>query len=167
MSPTPAPPAPSLPKLPALLKVWRWFYSGLGAIGGLAAGAALAFMCAELESGPPILYACAALPTLGLAAFGWFYAGEKFSRYQAHLHADQGVVLHDGVWWRAETWVPIARLQHIDVSQGPLDRRWGMATLTLHTAGSHDHATRIAGLPLARAHALRAALLPQTRGQHE
>ena len=167
MSPMSAPSAMSLPKLPALLKVWRFIYSGMGAIGGMAAGAALAFIGAELEAATPVLYGCAVLPTLGLGAFGWFYAGEKFSKYQAHMHVDQGVALHDGVWWRSEAWVPIARLQHIDVSQGPLDRRWGMATLTLHTAGSHDHATRIAGLPLARAHALRAALLPQTRGQHE
>ncbi len=56
-------------------------------------------------------------------------------------------------------------LQFLDVNQGPLDRRWGMASLSLQTASAHDHTTRIAGLPLQEAHALRAALLPLTRGR--
>ena len=60
-----------------------------------------------------------------------------------------------------------ARLQHLDVQQGPLDRRWGMASLSLHTAGSHDHHTRILGLPLAQAHALRDHLLPRQAIAHE
>ena len=167
MSSLPAPAATSLPKLPALLTVWRYVYASTGTLSGMVAGAALAWMCAKLGAASMILYACALLPTLALGAVGFLYAGKKYSNYQAELHADQGVVLYDGVWWRTEAWVPIARLQHIDVSQGPLDRRWGMATLTLQTAGTHDHATRIAGLPVARAHALRAALLPQTRAQHE
>lgn len=108
-----------------------------------------------------------ALVALGLAALGWWYGGQYFAHYQGSLHAGEGVVLHSGVWWRTEAWVPMARLQHLDVTQGPLDRAWGMATLTLNTAGTHDHSLRIKGLPAEQAHALRAALLPRTRSAHE
>jgi membrane protein YdbS with pleckstrin-like domain len=167
MSPTPDASATPLQKLPALLKVWRFVYTILGAIFGLAAGGALALVLTEWDIETRLLYACVLLPGIALVAFGWLYAGKRYAGYRAHVHAGQGVVLHDGVWWRSEAWVPIARLQHIDVSQGPLDRRWGMAALTLQTASSHDHATRIAGLPVEIAHALRAALLPQTPGRHE
>lgn len=167
MSPTSAPSATALPKMPAILKVWRVVYSCLGGISGLAIGGLAAWIGAEMDASPPLLLLYAILPALVCGCLGWYYAGRRFALYGAHLHAGQGVALQDGVWWRTETWVPIARLQYLDVNQGPLDRRWGMASLSLQTASSHDHTTRIAGLPLQDAHALRAALLPLTRGEHE
>ena len=157
----------NLNKLPALRLVWRCIYTPIGAVLGLALGLALTWLALRLPawSGSAIL--ATLLPTALMAGAGWLYAGRSFLLYQAQLRADEGVVLHSGVWWRSEVWVPIARLQHIDVSQGPLDRKWGMATLTLHTAGTHDHATSIDGLPVDQAHALRAALLPTVRNEHD
>jgi membrane protein YdbS with pleckstrin-like domain len=167
MLPTPDLSATPLPKLSALQNVWRVVYVCLGGIAGLAVGGLAAWIAAEQDVAFGGLSLCVLLPVLILAAFGWFYAGKRFSLYRAHLHEGQGVALQDGVWWRSEAWVPIARLQYLDVSQGPLDRAWGMASLSLKTASSHDHTTRIAGLPVQEAHALRAALLPLTRGEHE
>ena len=84
----------------------------------------------------PVLWIWLSMPLLPLAAWlGWRYAARYFAAYQARWLPDEGVVLSSGVWWRSEVWVPMARLQHLDVSQGPLDRRWGMASLSLHTAG--------------------------------
>lgn len=58
-----------------------------------------------------------------------------------------------GLFWRSDTVVPFGRVQHIDVHQGPLDRFFGIATLTLHTAGNHNASVALPGLgePLARA----------------
>jgi membrane protein YdbS with pleckstrin-like domain len=57
-----------------------------------------------------------------------------------------------GVLWRYDTVVPFGRVQHIDVNQGPLERMFGIATLTLHTAGNHNASVTLPGLgePLAR-----------------
>lgn len=57
-----------------------------------------------------------------------------------------------GVLWRHDTVVPFGRVQHIDVDQGPLERLFGIATLTLHTAGNHNASIALPGLgePLAR-----------------
>lgn len=57
-----------------------------------------------------------------------------------------------GLMWRSDTVVPFSRVQHIDVHQGPLDRFFGIATLTLHTAGNHNASVALPGLaePLAR-----------------
>lgn len=57
-----------------------------------------------------------------------------------------------GILFRRDTVVPFGRVQHIDVNQGPLDRFFGIATLTLHTAGSHNASVHLPGLgePLAR-----------------
>jgi len=160
-------------RLPALLRLWRWRYGLSSALPGLA-GVALALMRRASSVNADALQwtARASLPAavlialLGLA-LGWWYAGRRFAHYRAEHHEGEGVVLYAGVWWRSEVWVPTARLQHLDVQQGPLDRRWGMASLSLHTAGSHDHHTRILGLPLAQAHALRDHLMPRQAVAHE
>lgn len=57
-----------------------------------------------------------------------------------------------GLLFRFDTVVPFGRVQHIDVHQGPLDRFFGIATLTLHTAGNHNASVALPGLgePLAR-----------------
>lgn len=57
-----------------------------------------------------------------------------------------------GLMFRSDTVVPFGRVQHIDVNQGPLERFFGIATLTLHTAGNHNASVSLPGLgePLAR-----------------
>lgn len=51
-----------------------------------------------------------------------------------------------GLLFRADTVVPFGRVQHIDVNQGPLERFFGIATLTLHTAGNHNASISLPGL---------------------
>ena len=51
-----------------------------------------------------------------------------------------------GVLWHSDTVVPFGRVQHIDVDQGPVERWLGIATLTLHTAGSHNASVHLPGL---------------------
>ncbi len=66
-------------------------------------------------------------------------------RYRAWGYREEEDELHirHGVWIRVRTAVPFGRVQHIDVAQGPIERRFGLARLILHTAG-----TRSAQLPL-------------------
>ncbi|MCV2368356.1 PH domain-containing protein [Roseateles oligotrophus] len=145
----------TITRMPTLLRYWRWHYGLMGALPGLALAAV------GLVRAYPMATASGLALCLAGSTLACLYAGQRFAHYRAELHEGEGVVLHSGVWWRSEVWVPTARLQHLDVSQGPLGRRWGMAILSLHTAGSHDHHTRIHGLPLAEAHALRERLLPR------
>ena len=75
-------------------------------------------------------------------------------RYHARgyqISADRLRVVR-GLLWRSDTVVPFGRVQHIDVHQGPIDRFFGIATLTLHTAGNHNASVALPGLgePLAR-----------------
>lgn len=150
-------------RLPALLRYWRCCYGLIGVLPGLACAA----LGLALRLPWPLTFALVtALALLGIS-LGRRFAGLRFEHYRAELHEGEGIVLRSGIWWRSEVWVPTARLQHLDVAQGPLDRRWGMATLSLHTAGSHDQHTRIHGLPLDQAHALREHLMPRQAIQHE
>jgi len=69
-------------------------------------------------------------------------------RYNArgyHMSADRLRVVR-GILWHSDTIVPFGRVQHIDVDQGPIERFFGIATLTLHTAGNHNASVGLPGL---------------------
>ena len=63
--------------------------------------------------------------------------------------------------WRQVINVPRSRVQHTDVSQGPLERSHGLATLIVHTAGVEHAQVELAGLPYEVALRLRDHLLPR------
>jgi uncharacterized protein len=78
----------------------------------------------------------------------------RFSRWRYALGGDLLRIVH-GYLFRQDTVVPLGRVQHIDVHQGPLMRRWDLATLTVHTAGNHGASVSLPGLRHADALALR------------
>ncbi|MFN3990897.1 MAG: PH domain-containing protein [Erythrobacter sp.] len=78
-------------------------------------------------------------------------------RYNArgyHMSADRLRVVR-GVLWHSDTVVPFGRVQHIDVHQTPVERFFGLATLTLHTAGNHNASVNLPGLGSDRAREMR------------
>ena len=68
-----------------------------------------------------------------------------------------------GVWFRNRTLVPLHRVQHIDVQQGPLQRRWKLGTLVVHTAGVASTNVPLPGLAYDQALAMRDAIRAQIR----
>jgi membrane protein YdbS with pleckstrin-like domain len=73
----------------------------------------------------------------------------------------EGIEIWSGVVWRQAVMVPRSRVQHIDVSQGPLERSHGLATLSIHTAGTQYSKVDLRGLDHSVALAIRDALLPK------
>jgi hypothetical protein len=73
---------------------------------------------------------------------------------------DVGLTIRTGVVWRAEISVARSRVQHIDVSQGPMERRFGLATLSIYTAGTQHSQVSLDGLESGAARAVRDGLLP-------
>jgi hypothetical protein len=51
--------------------------------------------------------------------------------------------------------VPLVRVQHIDVTRGPLEKAFGVATLVVHTAGTHNSIVMLPGLAPQRAAEIR------------
>ncbi len=96
-----------------------------------------------------------ALPLL--FAYKWPAARHKRLRY---LVDEGGLRIRRGVFWRKVIWIPISRVQHTDVSQGPVQRRFGLATLTVHTAGTAGASISLAGLEHGIATRLREHLRP-------
>ena len=77
------------------------------------------------------------------------YATRGYSLIEERLRVVRGVLFH------ADTVVPFGRVQHIDVNQGPLERAFGLATVTVHTAGSHNASVSLPGLAHENALAMR------------
>jgi membrane protein YdbS with pleckstrin-like domain len=63
-------------------------------------------------------------------------------------------VVRHGLLIRRLSIVPYARMQYVDVTAGPLERMFHLATVQLHTAAAASDA-RVPGLPSAEAARLR------------
>ncbi len=141
-----------LPRRGALLYA---FGIGLATAGaGLGLGLALATV-SPLPRLATVLLAVAVLVLLG-ATFGVF----RHRRIGWKLDAD-GFSMRRGGVWLTETLVPVSRVQHLDLERGPLERRLGLATLVVHTAGTRLAAVKLPLLALEDAEALREHLARQ------
>jgi uncharacterized protein len=85
-------------------------------------------------------------------------------RHASYRLDQEGFEIQRGVYWRTLTNVPRSRVQHTDVSQGPLERRFGLGTLVIYTAGTQHSQVTLPGLDFDRARRVRAHLLPGDQG---
>ena len=88
-----------------------------------------------------------------VAALAWSVLRGRYRSWGYLERADDLVVRH-GLLFRQVTVVPYGRMQFIDVSAGPIDRVFGLATVQMHTAAAASDA-RIPGLEQAEADRLR------------
>lgn len=56
------------------------------------------------------------------------------------------IVYNSGLFWRSSIVVPFNRVQHCEVSQGPIDRFYNLAELKVFTAGGSSSDLSISGL---------------------
>ena len=117
-----------------------------GAVAGL-------FVLAAAAVGEVWLYRMADLPRgllLGAALLILLYLvlWVPSRRYRAWGYGMDGEELQvrRGIWTRVHTVVPLDHVQHIDLSQGPLERALGICSLVLHTAGTLHSQIVVPGL---------------------
>ncbi len=104
----------------------------------------------------------AVLWPVGIASLAWYsYRFPELEyRHTSYTVDDHGMQIQRGVYWRTLTDVPRSRVQHTDVRQGPLERRYGLATLIIYTAGTAYARVELPGLAHADALQIRDQLLP-------
>ncbi|WP_420176026.1 PH domain-containing protein [Luteococcus sp. OSA5] len=100
--------------------------------------------------------AALALLCLGWIAYRWHRMGRVY-RIWGYAERDTDLYIREGLMWRRLTVVPYGRMQVVTVNSGPIERRYGLATVTLQTASAGTDAT-IPGLPQAEADSLRERL---------
>ena len=100
---------------------------------------------------------------LALAALCWRLIDRNYLGWGYAERAEDLLVVR-GWLFRRMVVVPYGRMQFVDVTAGPLQRRFEVATVQLHTAAAASDA-RIPGLPPDEAHRLRDTLarLGETR----
>lgn len=87
-------------------------------------------------------------------------------RYVASLAHQEGadeLMVRSGVLMRSTTLVPYGRLQYVELVEGPIDSRFGLAQVRVHTATNSS--VDIPGLPVGQARELRDRLASRCRGQ--
>jgi membrane protein YdbS with pleckstrin-like domain len=118
----------------------------------------------------PVLYAVnrvfSLTPLLGLgsllllAQIVWIFLGPALAwrrfRYELREH---DLYVEQGVIFRQRTSVPYARIQHVDASQGPVERIFGLEEVTVFSAAGRSADGSIPGLEEESAQALREALV--------
>ena len=95
--------------------------------------------------------------TLGWWLYTWPVLHHRYASYTVN---PDGIKIRTGVVWRKAISVPRSRVQHTDVSQGPLERRYGLGTLGVYTAGTSYAKVSLDGLAHGTALEIRDHLLP-------
>jgi membrane protein YdbS with pleckstrin-like domain len=108
-----------------------------------AAVAALAGTVAGVTLGAVALVVAVAVAIAGSLAALWF-ARNRF-RSWVYQERDEDLIVERGVLIHRLSVVPYGRMQFVDVSAGPIDRAFRLATVKLHTAAAASDA-RIPGL---------------------
>ncbi len=98
-------------------------------------------------------WAAFALLPLALIVWGWVVLGRNWRSWRYAERADD-LLITRGVLWHHETIVPYGRMQLVEVTSGPVERHFGLASVQLHTAAAATDAT-IPGLVLTEAERLR------------
>ncbi|WP_216843567.1 PH domain-containing protein [Phytoactinopolyspora alkaliphila] len=93
-----------------------------------------------------------AVALVGVVWGGWLIP--RIWRAWGYSERQEDLLVTHGVMFRKLTVVPYGRMQFVDVNSGPLDRKFGLATVQMHTASPASDA-RIPGLPAQEAARLR------------
>lgn len=141
---------------PAIIAIWRW-QAAIATLFVTVASAVFSRSVPGLWPAAPLLVAIG-----GVLLIGWW--PPLSYRYLRFGIDETGIAIESGVIWRSRIALPRIRIQHTDVSQGPLERRYGIGTLKLYTAGSRHTRIELPGLNYDEAIALRDALLAEGGG---
>jgi membrane protein YdbS with pleckstrin-like domain len=139
--------APLTPLDPSYIKVMR-IVGAIGAVIPLIGAGVLEI--AQLVPPGVIIIPVGLL----LAYWVWAVPKRRYDRWGYDAGPDR-LRIERGYLFYSDTVVPYGRIQHIDVDQGPIERRYGLATLSTHTAGTHGSTVTLPGLKHEDAIALR------------
>jgi membrane protein YdbS with pleckstrin-like domain len=133
---------PPTPLDRGLLRLMRIRGAVVGAL--LIAAAAVAEIVLRDEVGLP--WGVFLVPAVLVFAYLALWSPPRRYRAWGYWMDGEELRVQRGVWTRVHTLVPLDHLQHIDVSQGPVERSLGICSLVLHTAGTLHSQIVVPGL---------------------
>ena len=148
---------------PRAITVWR--ITGTLNMLPLLVGAGFAALALSPFGGGSLFFG--ALPVLAVlalsAAVVGVVPGLRWRRWRYEIRPDE-VDLQRGIFWISRTLVPLARIQHVDTRQGPLQRRFGLSTVVFYTAAGPNQIPELSTLVAER---VRDRIAELTREQDE
>lgn len=117
---------------PAARVRWRVARVAGGLVPAVLASAPLVPLVL-VGDGPTWLFAVPGVLALVGAAVGWWSADVRYRRFGYRLD-DDVLRVRDGVVLHTDAAVPLYRVQHVDITRGPLQLAFGLSSLTVHTA---------------------------------
>lgn len=171
-------PTIDIDKLPAFQNVnikkphTNYLYVGLLANTIFVAFLSLLFLYAyfmvpeEFEILKPI----AIIVFLLLAAYTYAMTYYSF-KLKGYGLREKDIVYHKGVIFRSKTTIPFNRVQHCEITQGPIERLFNLKSLAIYTAGGQSSDLNINGLEPMEAEQLKeyivSATLTDNNGEEE
>ncbi|HYA44393.1 MAG TPA: PH domain-containing protein [Acidimicrobiales bacterium] len=128
-------------------KLWGMRCAQVGTVTALAAGILAATLAA------PAVKAAGAGGAVVAGCLGLVFVRRRFKAW-AYEERGEDLVVSRGVMFRRQSVVPYGRMQFVDVTAGPVERAFQLATVRLHTASAASDA-RIPGLEKEEAARLR------------
>ena len=142
---------------PRIRTVWRVGAAVRSALIALVVFVAAGIASAAGDVAPALVLGPAVVVTTVVAAFGWWWPDVTYRHWSYRL-GDEAIEVDHGVAFRTHSVIPYFRVQHVDTAQGPIDRRLGLTSLTIHTASAATDAT-LPGLADEDARSVRALVL--------
>ena len=105
------------------------------------------------------------LPAIAFFAIASAIYGYYFAKSCGYYNGDFDILYKQGLWWKKQTALSFSRIQHIDISHGPLERRYKMATIKFFTAGGVASDLKIPGLPKELAESIRTEILQYAKNE--
>lgn len=108
------------------------------------------------------------LPVVLIAAGCFmFLAGIREARRKAYCIREHDIAFRHGLFIRRLLIQPLLRVQHVEVSQNPLEARWDLATVKLYSAGGFRYTFAIPGLPRPDAERIHQYVVNYQEAHHE
>jgi len=130
-----------------LRAITLWRITGLLNLLPLLVGAGLAGWALTRFGGVSLFVAL--LPVLAVLVLGIVVVGVapvlRWRRWRYEIRPDE-IDLQRGILWVGRTLVPLARIQHVDTRQGPLQRRFGLSTVVFYTAAGPNQIPELSAL---------------------
>jgi membrane protein YdbS with pleckstrin-like domain len=106
------------------------------------------------------------LIVVGLSSLSLIYSYTSASA-KGYVLRDNDLIYKEGLIWKKQTGVSFKRVQHIDITHGPMERKFAIATIKFFTAGGSLADLKISGLPKDDAETLRSHILKKTGSNDE
>ena len=113
-----------------------------------------------------VTYVILVITAVLLLMFAIGYLRHRQAQKLGYGVCEHEFLMEKGLWWHKRTSLPYSRLQHVSLSQGPLQRHFNLFTLKCFSAGSGSAEIELPGIEQHTAENLRQHLLAQAAKAH-